>query len=242
MVWCFVIFAFGKSYDLCAVIMKLLCGWYAGIFSSVRRKSCQSPARVAIAAGVFPGLRCGRGIWDKWRTMPPRKQKAWWWIGMSSGQVILFPSVSSHNNSVSFLIRVLFLFAQGNLKLLTKVNLLNPNSAIVYFVCYGGDVENRCRTDCLEWSLLFTRWAMRHRVLVVLLLDTGEGALSFLCCPPWVCPLSWRSPLSSTPATRLSQPSFSNPWGISLPDLAGCCQSVRKPIFPTSNSCLTIQC
>jgi hypothetical protein len=65
-------------------------------------------------------------------------------------------------------------------KLLTKVNLLNPNSAIVYFGCYGVGVENKRRPDCLDWLLLFTR----HCVLAMLLLDTGKGVPFFLYRPP----------------------------------------------------------
>jgi hypothetical protein len=61
--------------------------------------------------------------------------------------------------------------------LLTKAKLLNSNSEILCFGCYRGGVENRCRPDCLEWSLLFTRRALHHRVLAVSLLDAGEGAL-----------------------------------------------------------------
>jgi hypothetical protein len=88
-------------------------------------------------------------------------------------------------NLFRFLIRMPFLFGQGNFKkLLTKVNLLNLNSAIVYFWCYGGGVENRRRPDCLEWFLLLTRCALHHGVLAVLLLDAGEGTLSFPCRPP----------------------------------------------------------
>jgi hypothetical protein len=60
---------------------------------------------------------------------------------------------------------------------LTKVKLLNPNSEILYFGCYCGGVENRCRPDFLEWSLLFTRRTLHQRVVAVLLLDAGEGAL-----------------------------------------------------------------
>jgi hypothetical protein len=77
------------------------------------------------------------------------------------------------------------LFGQGNLKkLLTKVNLLNPNSAIVYFGCYGNGVENSRQPDRLKWLLLFTRHAPHHRFLALLLLDAGEKALSFPCRPP----------------------------------------------------------
>jgi hypothetical protein len=78
-----------------------------------------------------------------------------------------------------------FLFGKGPFKkLLTKVNLLNLNSANMYFGCYGGGVENRLRLDCLEWSLLLTRRALHHHDLAVLLLDAGEGTLSFPCRPP----------------------------------------------------------
>jgi hypothetical protein len=70
----------------------------------------------------------------------------------SSVQVLLFTFVSSQNKSVLFSnLCPLFLFGQGNLrKLLTMVNLLHPNSAIMYFGCYGGGVENSRRPDCLE--------------------------------------------------------------------------------------------
>jgi hypothetical protein len=78
-----------------------------------------------------------------------------------------------------------FLFGQGNLKkILTKVNLLNPNSAIMYFGCYFSAIENSRQPNCLKWLLLFTRRAPHHRVPALLLLDAVDGALSFPCRPP----------------------------------------------------------
>jgi hypothetical protein len=105
----------------------------------------------------WPRMRPRR--WDKWRMMPPGKQKAWWSIGRSSVEVLFFPSVSSHNNSVLFSNLRAFSFCSEK-NLLTKAKLLNLNSEILCFGFYGSGVENRCRADSLEWSLLFTRRAL----------------------------------------------------------------------------------
>jgi hypothetical protein len=66
----------------------------------------------------------------------------------------------------------------------------------------------------------------------VLLLDAGEGTLSFPCRPPWGRPPSWRSSLLSSAGTRFWLPSRSSRWGTSLsPILQGAVQSIKKDWF-----------
>jgi hypothetical protein len=134
-----------------------------------------------------------------------------------------------------FLIRMPFLLGQGNLKkLLTKMNLMNPNSTIVYFGYYGGVVEKRRRPDCLEWSLLFTRRALYQcpREGCCWTLARGRSPSRAVLHEAALCPggLLFCPPRNKVVAAVAQQPVRH----LSLPDLAGCCPEYKKFDFALS--------